>query len=196
MIRLIRLSNNNFKNSIFINLILLVIIVIIYIFTTYNSLVKLKNQVKDADATLNAYLKKRWDLIPNLVETVKGYAAHEKNTLLEIIQMRKQTYSSMSEEEKTQTNKQLSRNVNKLLALAEAYPELKANENFMNLSNQLKSVEEDIVNARKYYNATVRIYNNKVEMIPSNIVANIFGFKLKNMFEMNEEEKENVKVSF
>lgn len=176
--------------------ILLVIIVIIYIFTTYNSLVKLKNQVKDADATLNAYLKKRWDLIPNLVETVKGYAAHEKNTLLEIIQMRKQTYSSMSEEEKTQTNKQLLRNVKKLLALAEAYPELKANENFMNLSNQLKSVEEDIVNARKYYNATVCIYNNKVEMVPSNIVANIFGFKLKNMFEMNEEEKENMKVSF
>ena len=145
---------------------------------------------------MDVYLKKRWDLIPNLVETVKGYAKHEKDTLQEVISLRNAPYESMSDDEKVKTNQKLSQSVTKIMALAEAYPELKANENFKELSKDLSKIEEDIANSRKYYNGTVRTYNNKVEMVPSNIVASIFGFKTITMFEVDAAERENVKVKF
>ena len=175
-------------------IIAIVVIILIAIFVTYNSFVQLNNKVKEAFATMDVYLKKRWDLIPNIVETVKGYAKHEKNTLKEVIELRNSTYDKMSNDEKITTNEQLSKGISKIMALAEAYPDLKASENFKDLSNQLAKIEDDIANSRKYYNGTVRIYNNKVEMFPSNIIAKIFGYKSTNMFEASETERENVKV--
>ena len=145
---------------------------------------------------MDVYLKKRWDLIPNIVETVKGYAKHEKETLEKVISLRNSAYENMSDEEKIKANEQLTSGINKIMALAEAYPDLKANENFKDLSNQLTKVEEDIANSRKYYNGVVRIYNDKVKMFPSNIFAGLFGYKAKKMFETAAAERENIKVEF
>ena len=175
-------------------IIAIIILIVIYALALYNSFVKLNNKVKEAFSTMDVYLKKRWDLIPNIVEIVKGYAKHEKDTLKEVVELRNSTYDKMSDEEKIKTNEQLSSGINKIMALAEAYPDLKANENFKDLSKQLTKVEDDITNSRKYYNGVVRIYNNKVEMLPSNIFAGLFGYKSKAMFEASANERENVKV--
>ena len=175
-------------------IIAIVIIITIYTFSLYNSFIKLNNKVDEAFSTMDVYLKKRWDLIPNIVETVKGYEKHENNTLKEIITLRNSTYDNMSNDEKIKTNKELSKGINKIMALAENYPDLKANENFKDLSNKLTKIEDDIANSRKYYNAVVRMFNNKVEMFPNNIFAKIFGFKSKNMFEAKAEERKNVEV--
>lgn len=176
-------------------IIAIVVVLLLLVFTTYNSFVKLNNKVEEAFSTMDVYLKKRWDLIPNIVETVKGYAKHEKSTLEEVINLRNSSYDKMNTNDKVETNNKLSQGISKLMAIAESYPELKANENFKDLSNQLTRVEDDIANARKYYNGTVRIHNDKVQMFPSNIIAGIFGYKVKNMFEANENERENVKIN-
>lgn len=172
----------------------IIVIIVIYAFVLYNSFVRLNNKVKEAFSTMDVYLKKRWDLIPNIVETVKGYAKHEKDTLKEVINLRNSAYDSMSNDEKIKTNEKLSPSINKIMALAEAYPDLKANNHFKDLSNQLTKVEDDIANSRKYYNGVIRIFNNKVEMFPSNIFASIFGYKSKAMFEASANERENIKV--
>lgn len=174
----------------------IVVILLLLVLTTYNSLIKLNNKTKEAFSTMDVYLKKRWDLIPNLVEAVKGYAKHESETLEDVIKLRNSAYDNMSDEDKIKTNNNLSNGINKIMALAESYPDLKANDNFKDLSNQLSKIEDDIANSRKYYNGTVRQFNNKVEMFPSNIIASLFGFKAKSMFEANTEERENVKVEF
>ena len=175
-------------------IIIVVILIIVYFIATYNSFVKLNNEVEEAFSTMDVYLKKRWDLIPNIVETLKGYTKHEKSTLKEIVELRNSVYENMSVNEKVDINNKLSQKINKLMAIAEAYPELKANENFKDLTQQLTKVEDEIANSRKYYNGTVRIYNNKVKMIPSNIVANILGYKEQKMFEASETERENVQI--
>ena len=175
-------------------IIAIIVLILIYFGVTYNSFVKLSNTVKEAFSTMDVYLKKRWDLIPNIVETVKGYAKHEKSTLKEIIELRNSTYDNMSTNEKVDVNNKLSQGINKLMAIAEAYPDLKANENFKDLSQQLTKVEDDIANSRKYYNGAVRIFNDKVQMFPSNIVAGMLGFKEQKMFEASEFERENVQV--
>ena len=172
----------------------ILIIILICFFVTYNSLIKLSNKVKEAFSTMDVYLKKRWDLIPNLVETVKGYARHEKDTLEEITLLRNKSYDDISDDDKIKDNEKISKSINRIMLLAESYPELKASDNFKNLSNELSKVEEDIANSRKYYNGTVRLYNNKVEMFPSNIIAKIFKYESKKMFEASLDEKENVKV--
>ncbi len=156
-------------------IIAIVLIIFICVFAQYNSFVRLDNRVKEAFSTMDVYLKKRWDLIPNIVETVKGYAKHEKDTLQEVVNLRNNAYDKSSTSDKIKLNERLSNGISKILALAEAYPDLKANENFKDLSEQLVEIEEEIANARKYYNAVVRLYNNKVEMFPSNIFAKIFG---------------------
>lgn len=176
-------------------IIAIIILLLLLILITYNSLVKLNNNVKEAFATMDVYLKKRWELIPNIVESVKGYAKHEKQTLEEITKLRNSSYDTLSEDEKITTNEKISTRMTKIMALTENYPDLKSNENFKDLSKQLTKVEDDIANARKYYNAVVRIYNNKVEMFPSNIIAKIFGYKTKNMFEASSNERENVNIS-
>lgn len=172
----------------------IILVLLVYGFTTYNGFVKLNNQVKEAFSTMDVYLKKRWDLIPNIVEIVKGYAKYEKDTLKEIVELRNSAYNKMSNSEKVDTNTKLSNGLSKLMAIAESYPELKANENFRDLSNQLSKVEEDIANSRKYYNGAVRVYNNKVQLFPSNIIASMLGYKEQKMFEITDDEKENVKV--
>ena len=175
-------------------LILLGIIVLIYILLTINSLIRLNNKVKEAFATMDVYLKKRWDLIPNLVEVVKSYSNYEKNTLQNVINLRNNNYDELNYDDKLKTNNKLSENITKLFALVENYPEIKANENFLKLSDNLTKIEDEIANSRKYYNAVIRIYNNKVEMFPSNIIAKLFKFKVKTMYEIKENEKESVKV--
>lgn len=175
-------------------IIAIAVVVLIYIFITYNSLIRIRNNINEAFSTMDVYLKKRWDLIPNLVETVKGYAKHENSTLKEIIALRNNKYDTMSNEDKISTNSRLTQDISGLMLLAESYPELKANDNFIDLSKQLTKVEEDIANARKYYNGTIKIMNNKVQMFPSNLVAKMLGFKEQKMYEAKVEEKENVKV--
>ena len=174
----------------------IIIVLAMFVILTYNSLVESRNMVKEAFATMDVYLKKRWDLIPNLVETVKGYAKHETETLEQIIESRGENYSQMSREEKVESDSIVKGEVVKLMALAESYPDLKANQNFLDLSNQLVKVEDDIENSRKYYNGTVKNYNLKVLTIPTNIIASMFGFKEEKMFEAVDAERENVKVSF
>lgn len=175
---------------------IILVLLILYLISSYNNFVRLRNTVREAFATMDVYLKQRWDLIPNLVETVKGYAKHEKETLEGVIKLRNSAYDSMSPEEKIEANKNLSQGITKIMALAESYPELKANTNFQELSRELTKVEADIANARKYYNAVVRKYNDNVEMFPGNIVAGLFKFNSEKMFEIAESERENVKVQF
>ena len=177
-------------------IIAIVLIIVMYVLITYNSFIKLKNMVQEAFSTMDVYLKKRWDLIPNLIETVKGYVKHEENTLKEIVDLRGSSYDSMSDDEKVKANQTISKDINKIMLVAENYPDLKASANFQDLSRELTKVEEDIANARKYYNGAVEMFNNKVEMFPSNILAKLFGYKSKAMFETDSNERENVKVSF
>lgn len=179
---------------IFFIIIILVLIILIYGFIVYNSLIKLDNKVKEAFATMDVYLKKRWDLVPNLVETVKGYSKHEKDTLEQILKIRNSVYDNISNDNKIKTNEALTSNIARIMLLAESYPELKADEHFLELSKELTNVENEIAQARKYYNAVVRIFNNKVEMFPSNLIAGITGYKPKLMFEATSSERNNVKV--
>jgi len=172
----------------------IVALLLIYVFATYNSLIKLQNIVKEAFSTMDIYLKKRWDLVPNLVEVVKTYAKHEKEVIEKITEIRTNSYENMTIDKKININEQLTQGLSTIIAVSENYPELKANENFLGLSKDLTKIEDDIANSRKYYNGSVRIFNTKVQMFPSNIVASIFGFKNANMFEANAEEKNNVKV--
>ncbi len=174
----------------------ILILLIGYTISTYNRLVSNKNSLDESFSTMDVYLKKRWDLIPNLVETVKGYAKHEKDLFKEVTELRSKSYQDLSLDEKNEINKKLTTTLNKLIAVAENYPELKANENFLDLSHELKNTEQDIANARKYYNANVRVYNNQVMIFPSNIIAKIFKFEKASMFEIEETERQNVKVEF
>lgn len=173
---------------------IILVIYVVYYLVTYNNLVRLNNKVKESFATMDVYLKKRWDLIPNIVETVKGYAKHEKDTLKEIVAVRNGDYDKLSQDEKIKTNEQINRGVSRLMALAESYPDLKANENFLSLQAELSGIEDEIAQSRKYYNAVVREFNDKVEMIPSNVVAKTLGYKSKDMFIAEENEKKSVKV--
>lgn len=173
----------------------IIAVLVIYLIVQYNGFVKTNNIVKEAFSTMDVYLKKRWDLIPNLVEVVKGYAKHEKETFNQITSLRTNSYDSMPMDKKINVNEQLGQGITKIMAIAENYPELKANENFAKLSADLTKIEDEIANSRKYYNGSVRELNNKIQMFPSNIIAGMFGFKQANMFEANAEERDNVKVS-
>ena len=171
-----------------------IVILIVYIIVTYNNFVKANIKVEEAFSTMDVYLKKRWDLIPNLVEIVKGYAKHEKDTLKEITELRSKTYDKMNTSQKIDLNNKMSEGINKLMVISESYPELKSNENFITLSNQLMKIEEDIANSRKYYNGSVKLLNIKVKVFPSNVVAKLFGFKEQKMFEASIEERNDVKI--
>ena len=172
----------------------IVVLIAVYVLIQYNSFIKLNNAVKEAFATMDVYLKKRWDLIPNLVEVVKSYAEHESNVIEEVVKLRNLTYEKMSLTDKINTNQQLTEELSKIMAISENYPDLKASQNFSDLSNQLSKIEDEIANSRKYYNAVVNNFNTKTEMFPSNIVAKIFKFNPEKMFEVKDEEKNNVRV--
>ena len=174
----------------------IVVLLIIYMIFLYNGLIKINNKVQEAFSTMDVYLKKRWDLIPNLVETVKGYAKHEEGTLENIVKLRNGAYDGMTDEEKIKTNQALSSQIGKLMVLVENYPDLKASDNFRDLTNQLSRIEDDIANSRKYYNGVVKLYNNKIQVFPNNIFSGMFGYATKTMFETSSAERENVKVKF
>ena len=183
----------------YIGYILLGVVVLVgfYAVGGYNTLVSLRNQVEEAFSTMDVYLTKRYDLIPNLVETVKGYAKHEKETLEAVISARNKAVNATTMEGKIEAENEMSGVIGRLFALAEAYPDLKANTNFLDLQTQLKSIEDDIANARKYFNGVTRQYNTKIEVFPMNILAGIFGFTKKPLFVVaDEQQRQNVKVSF
>jgi len=181
-----------------ITIIAAVVVLIVLIFVVmYNGFVRANNDCEEAYSTMDVYMKKRYDLIPNLVETVKGYASHEKETLQKVIEARNFAQGATTVEDKIAGENALTGTLKSLFAISEAYPDLKANTNFLDLQNQFKSIEEDIANSRKYYNAVVKLYNNKCQVFPSNIIGQMFNFKLRQMFQVDsEEERRNVKVSF
>ncbi len=177
---------------------IIVILFIIFI-ATYNSLVRLRNQVKNAWAQIDVQLKRRHDLIPNLVETVKGYMKHERETLEAVTKARNlaQQLSSAGAGERSKAEGELSSALARLLAVAERYPDLKANQNFLALQEELTSTENKISFSRQFYNDSVLNYNNKTQMFPSNLIASMTGFKAGEFFEVTvAEEKEAPKVSF
>ena len=164
----------------------------------YNSLVALRNQVKNAWAQIDVQLKRRRDLIPNLIEAVKGYMAHESNTLQKIVELRQQAINVKGNDVQqiSQIENQLSGALKSLFALSENYPDLKASQNFMQFQEELASTENKISFARQFYNDSVLGYNNKIEMFPSNIIAGIFNFSKEAFFEIGEEERAVPEVKF
>ncbi len=173
------------------------VLIVLWVIGTYNSLIRLRTQVEEGYSTMDVYLKKRFDLIPNLVSTVKGYAKHEAETLEKVIAARNSAYSTGDKEGIAKAEGQLSSTLKSIFALAESYPDLKANTNFIDLQNSLKSIEDDIANARKYYNGTVKIFNTKIQLFPTSIIAGMGHFEKFPFFEVTDTaERENVKVEF
>lgn len=162
----------------------------------YNGVITLRNKVEAAFADIDTQLKRRYDLIPNLMETVKGYMKHEKGTLEEIVKLRGQAMGAGNMKDQSQAEGLLTGALKSLFALAENYPDLKADTSFLELQENLSEVEEHINSARRYYNGTVKDFNTKIQLFPGNLVAGIFGFTNKEFFEAEEVEKENVKVEF
>ncbi len=175
----------------------LLVVVVIFLIGMYNGLVRLKVQTDNAWADIDVQLKRRYDLIPNLVETVKGYAGHEKGTLEAVINARNRAMSAAGPAEKAQAENMLSGALKTLFALSEAYPQLRAIESFTSLQNSLSQIEDTVQNARRYYNAVVRDLNTKIQQFPSNIFAGMLGFKIREFFEVTAAaEREAPKVSF
>ncbi len=171
---------------------------IITVISIYNKLVRLRNTVKSSWSDIDVQCKKRYDLVPNLVETVKGYASHEKTVFEKVTQARAMAMQANSPAEMAKAENMLRDTLKSLFAVAEAYPELKANANFMQLQSQLQELENNIEYARRYYNAVVRDYNILIESFPSNLIALQFGFKQEELFQLEtpEVERKPVKVSF
>lgn len=177
-------------------ILVIVALLVLFVIGKYNSLVQLRNKVKDQFSQIDVQLKRRSDLIPNLVETVKGYAKHESETFEKVVNARNSYLNASTDEEKIKASNELSGTLSKLFALAENYPELKANTNFEQLQGELKETEDKIAYSRQFFNDVVLKYNNAVEVFPSNIIANMFGFKKETFFEATNEEKQNVEVKF
>lgn len=179
-----------------IALLVIVVLLLVWIIAVYNNLVSLKMRVKNAWAQIDTQLKRRFDLIPNLVETVKGYAAHEQGTLEKVIAARNTYTSANTVEEKAKANNELTSTLKNIFALGEAYPELKANENFLALQTELAGTEDKVAYSRQFYNDTVQMYNTAIMKFPNNLVAGMFGHKEEPFFTIDEAEKEPVKVQF
>lgn len=170
--------------------------IISYTISIYNDLVTKRNQVKNSWSKIDVQLKRRTDLIPNLVEVVKGYAKHEHDTFTQVSQARASLMNARNIEDIQKSNSQLSRSLVNLFAIAERYPELKANTNFLNLQGQLQESEDKIAIYRERFNNFVLVYNNSCEQFPGNLVAHMFGFKTANFIEISEDEKAVPKVQF
>ena len=182
---------------ILIILISCVALVLLLLIINYNGFVSKRNIVEEAFSGIDVILKKRFDLIPNLVETVKGYAAHEKETLENVVSLRNQALNAQNNDEKMQLDKNLSQAVTKIFALAENYPDLKANANFLALQADLTNIETEIERSKRYYNGTAREYNIAVESFPGNLIANAFGFAKKNYLDIPDvSQRETPKVQF
>lgn len=172
------------------------VVLVLFLIGTYNALVILTTRIKEALSGIDVQLKRRADLIPNLVETVKGYAKHEKGVFTEVTKARTALMNAGSLPEKAQANDMLTGALKSLFAVAEAYPQLQASENFKDLQRQLEDTEDKVAYSRQFYNANVLELNNKVQMFPSNFVANMFGFKQYEFFEATDAERKNVSVKF
>ena len=174
----------------------LIVLVVIFLIAAYNRLVRLRNRVDAAWSQIDVQLKRRFDLIPNLVETVKGYAAHERETLDAVITARQQTAQANTVEDRAQAENMLTGALRQLFAVAEAYPDLKANQNFLALQEELTGTESRIAFSRQFYNEQVLAYDNATESFPTNVLAGAFGFKAKPYFEVEEATREPVRVDF
>lgn len=174
----------------------LIVIIVLWFIFVYNGFVQLKALVEEAFSGMDIYLKKRYDLIPNLVECVKGYMKHEQDTLSKVIILRNQSVTQQNPGDRIPVESELTAQLTKLFALAESYPELKANQQFLSLQSELSSLEDDIAQARKYYNGAVKQFNIKVKSIPSNLVASLCHYTEYPYFEIQEAERNTVKVGF
>lgn len=174
----------------------LIIVAVIFMITTYNSLVKLRNSVRNSFAQVDTQLQRRFDLIPNLVETVKGFAHHEKELFESVAASRSGYMNASSNAEKMAMNGQLTSALNRLFVVAESYPELKANSAFANLQEELEETEDKIAFSRQFYNDAVTIYNNKIQMFPNNVVAGMFGFREEELFNAVDDASEAPQVKF
>ena len=174
----------------------IVVLLILVFVVQYNGLVRLRNRIENAWSQIDVQLQRRHDLIPNLVETVKGYAAHEKDTLERVVQARNQAVSAQGPAAQGQAENVLTGALRQLFAVAEAYPDLKANQNFLNLQEELTSSEDRVAYARQFYNDTVLKYNNKIQSIPSNVIAGMFNFQEREYFEGEEEARTVPRVQF
>ena len=183
--------------NIFNLIIVIVIAVILWLVFTYNGLVRRKYRVKEAWADIDVQLKRRYDLIPNLVETVKGYATHETSAFENVTKARAQALGAQTVHEKEAAENMLSSALKSIFAIAEAYPQLRAIESFVKLQDELSDTENKIQAARRFYNGNVMDYNTKIETFPTNLIVGIFGFGKEEFFQLEEEEaKEPVKVKF
>ncbi|MEK7643364.1 MAG: LemA family protein [Patescibacteria group bacterium] len=176
----------------------ILVLAILYVVGSYNGLVRLRQRVKEAWSTIDVQLKRRYDLIPNLVETVKGYAIHEQTAFEKVIKARTEALAGGSMHDRAEKENMLTGALKSVFALAEAYPDLKANANFLELQRELSDTENKIMASRRFYNTNVMDMNTRVEMFPSNIIAGMFGFGKEEFFDLDEapEQRENVKVSF
>ena len=181
---------------IIILIVALVILLLIWGVVTYNRLVTERLKVKTQWSQIDVVLKQRFDLIPNLVETVKGYAAHEKETLQAVADAHSRYLGAKDAEGQMKASKELSGAIGRLMALAESYPELKANQNFLHLQQQLASMEEKLANYRQFYNDTVLRYDRLLETIPTNLIAKMFHFKKEEFFKVEDAQKDNVNIKF
>ena len=172
------------------------LVAVIWVVAKYNQLVSLRNRIENAWSQIDVQLRRRYDLIPNLVETVKGYATHEKDVFEKVVQARSAGINAGTVKDQGQAENMLTGALKSLFAVAEAYPELKANENFMMLQEELSGTESKIAYSRQFYNDTVMAYNTLIQVFPANIIANNFGFKESEYFPMDETARENVQVDF
>ena len=184
------------KTMVWIIIVAVIALILLWVVFTYNGLVKLRNKAKAAWAQIDVQLTRRADLIPNVVETVKGYAKHEEETLEKVIQARNKYVTSSTIDQQMASAGELTQALSRLMVLAESYPELKANQNFMRLQSELSETENKIAYARQFYNDDVAKYKNMVEMFPSSLIASLFNFNALPFFEAEQESKQAPKVSF
>lgn len=178
-------------------IIIIVVVIIVFVVWAYNSMITMRNRVKEAWSDIDVQLKRRYNLIPNIVESVKGYAAHEDSVFTKVTEARSKAINATNMKDHGAAENMLSGALKSLFAVAESYPELKANENFLQLQNELVDTEDKIQASRRFYNGNVRDFNTKIQQFPGSIIANIFKFKAEEFFELdNEKEKEPVEVSF
>lgn len=176
---------------------IIIILLVIYIIATYNGLVSSRQKVKNSWSQMDVQLQRRFDLIPNFVETVKGYMTHESETFSKIAELRTSWAKAGTVSEKAELNNQLSSALKTIMAVSENYPDLKANQGFINLQNELQNTEDKISFSRQFYNDSATMYNTKLEMFPSNIIAGMFNFSAEPLFEVESDEaRKNVKVDF
>lgn len=181
---------------VWIIILVVVVLLVLFVISIYNTLVQLRNKVRNQWSQIDVVLKTRADLIPNLVETVKGYANHESETLEAVIKARNSYVTATTPEDQMKASGEITGALSKLFALSESYPDLKANTNFMDLQQKLTETEDKIRYARQFYNDAVTKYNNKIEVVPSNIIAGMFHFEAAKLFEVEAADREAPKVQF